>query len=79
VTNRDKKFLVLVSLFLGTRAGAKIPGHTHLSPDVPGQNHFPKRTVLNRIGHSKPGKDVIKALSKKGKRCSKTKNGRKNQ
>ena len=35
-----KKNLVPVSLCPGTRAGAKIPGQTPLSRDVPGQNEF---------------------------------------
>ena len=40
--SRDKKVLpVQLSLCPGTRAGAKIPGQTLLSRDVPGQNHFP--------------------------------------
>ena len=36
----QKYFLVLLSLCPETRAGAKIPGQTPLSRDVPGQNEF---------------------------------------
>jgi hypothetical protein len=57
-----------VSLCPGTRAGAKIPGQTPLSRDVPGQNHFPKRTLKTGKGSSKTGK----RRSKTGKGRSKT-------
>ena len=64
---RQKYFLVLLSLCLGTRAGAKVRGQTPLSWDVQGQNHFPKKqqkTEKGRSktgkGHSTTGKDVLK-------------------
>jgi hypothetical protein len=53
-------FLVPVYLCPGTRAGAKILGQTPLSWDVPGQNHFPKRTKKTGKGHSKTGKGYSK-------------------
>ena len=56
----QKYFLVPLSLCPGTRAGAKIPGQTPLSRDVPGQNHFPKRNQKTGKGRSKTGKDVLK-------------------
>ena len=59
-TGRDvpgqKKILVPVSLCPGTRAGANVPGQTPLTRDVPGQNHFPKRTQKTGKGRSKTGK-----------------------
>ena len=45
---------VPLSLCPGTKAGAKIPGQTPLSRDIPGQDHFPKKDVL------KQEKDVLK-------------------
>ena len=65
---RQKYFLVPLSLCPGTRAGAKIPGQTPLSRDVPGQNHIPKRTQKTGKGRSKTGK----GCSKTGKIRSKT-------
>jgi hypothetical protein len=66
-TNRDgksrcpfvlgqKSFLVPVSLCPWTRARANVPGQTPLSRDVPGQNHFNKRTQKTEKGRSKTGK-----------------------
>ena len=40
----QKYFLVPLSLYPGTRARTKILGQAPLFRDVPGQNHFPKRT-----------------------------------
>ena len=39
----QKYFLVLLSLCAGTRAGAKIPGQTPLTWDIPEQNNFPQK------------------------------------
>ena len=49
-----KKNLVPVSLCPGTRAGAKIPGQTPLSRDVPGQNEikvFKNKTRFSVLEH----------------------------
>ena len=54
-----------MSLCPGTRVGANVLGQTPLSRDVPGQNHFPKRTQKTGKGRSKTGKS-----------CSKTRKGR---
>jgi hypothetical protein len=64
----QRNFLVPVSLCPGTRAGANVLGQIPLSRDVPGQNHFPKRTQKTGKGRSKTGK----RRSITGKRRSKT-------
>jgi hypothetical protein len=52
----QRKFLVPVSLFPGTRAGENVPGQTPLSWDVPGQNQFSKSNQKTGKGCSKTGK-----------------------
>ena len=41
-------------------AGANVPGQTLLSRDVPGQNHFPKRTKKQEMYIQKQEKDILK-------------------
>ena len=56
----QKYFLVRLFRWPRTRAGAKIPGQTPLSRDVPGQNHFPKKTKKLEKDVLKQEKDVLK-------------------
>ena len=56
--SRDKN--IFLSLCPATRAGAKIPGQTPLSWDVPGQNHFPPKKPKTGKRCSKTGKDAPK-------------------
>jgi hypothetical protein len=53
---KKKYFLVLLFLCPGTRAGAKIPGQTPLSWDVPDKIIFPPKKQKTGKGHSKTEK-----------------------
>jgi hypothetical protein len=62
VPGKKKYFLVLLFLCPGTRAGAKIPGQTPLSWDVPDKIIFPPKKQKQEKDILKQKKDVLKQI-----------------